>query len=121
MQPTQLDRFVGRYFCGRENEVAYVECSIGDYNLDYNDGPHDHPGPDKPEWEHFVGTYQIDWWGQPLQQMKVHRRNGYLYLDETRMLLELEPGLFFTTDGEAVDFRHPVPIWRNIRLQRMLA
>jgi hypothetical protein len=53
--------------------------------------------------------------------MKVHRRNGYLYLDETRMFLELEPGLFFTTDGEAVDFRHPVPTWRNIRLQRMLA
>jgi hypothetical protein len=50
--------------------------------------------------------------------MTVHRKNGYLYLDDHRLVVELEPGLFFTCEGEAVDFRHPVPTWRNIRLER---
>jgi hypothetical protein len=31
-------------------------------------------------------------------------------------LIEFEPRLFFTADGEAVDFRQTEPTWRNIRL-----
>jgi hypothetical protein len=50
--------------------------------------------------------------------MVVRRRNGYLYLNDTRLIAEHEPGLFFTTDGEAVDFRHDPPTWRSVRMQR---
>jgi hypothetical protein len=39
--------------------------------------------------------------------------------DDYRPVLELEPGLFFTCDGEPVDFNHPEPTWRNIRLERV--
>jgi hypothetical protein len=35
------------------------------------------------------------------------------------LIVELEPGLFFTSDGEAVDFRHSEPTWRNIQLWRV--
>jgi CubicO group peptidase (beta-lactamase class C family) len=110
-----------RYFPGTAEETARLECAIADSSLDYNDGPHDAPGPNKPEWDRYLGNYQLHTWGQPSQTLKVHRKNGYLYLEETRMMLETEPGLFFTTDGEAVDFRHPEPTWRNIRLVKTLA
>jgi hypothetical protein len=32
--------------------------------------------------------------------------------------MEFEPKLFFTADGEALDFRHSEPTWKNIRLLR---
>jgi CubicO group peptidase (beta-lactamase class C family) len=106
------------YFPSHNGETAHFESLLGDTNLDYNDGPNDVPGPDKKEWDAYLGRYAIEMWGKPSQQVKIHRKNGDLYLDAIRLIVELEPGLFFTSDGEAVDFRHPEPIWRNIRLQR---
>jgi CubicO group peptidase (beta-lactamase class C family) len=98
---------------------AHLECWVGESSLDYNDGPLDAPGPDEQAWDRYVGTYRIERWGQPAEEMRVQRKNGYLYLNETRLVAEHEPGLFFTSDGEAVDFRGDVPTWRNIRMQRI--
>jgi len=97
---------------------AHFECSIGENSLDYNDGPNDGPGPAKPEWAEFLGDYRIEQWGRTSDTVTVHRNNGYLYLGHVRLVVELEPGLFFTSDGEAVDFRGPLPTWRNIPLRR---
>ena len=107
-----------RYSAPSALEPAHLECFIGEKSLDYNDGPQDSAGPDEPAWSRFVGTYRIQQWGQPANEMLVHRKNGYLYLDRFRLIAELEPGLFFTADGEAVDFRSDPPTWRNIRLHR---
>lgn len=106
-----------RYFPALQGEPAHLECAIGEDSLDYNDGPEDSAGADSKEWEPFVGGYHIDQWGKPAQQFIVHRKNGYLYLNDWR-LTEFKPNLFFTADGEAVDFRPPEPAWRNIRLLR---
>ena len=57
-------------------------------------------------------------WGKPTDEALVHRKNGYLYLDRVRLIAEVEPGLFFTSDGEAVEFRGDGLTWRNIRLHR---
>ena len=100
-------------------EPAHFECSVGEDSLDYNDGAQDPPGPDSPTWAPFLGQYAVYQWNQPSGSVTIHRKNGYLYLDDIRLFVELEPGLFFTPDGEAVDFRHAVPTWRNIRLQRL--
>jgi hypothetical protein len=113
------DVLISRYFPANDHEVAHFESEVGDYSVDYNDGPHDPFGPNKPAWEAFLGEFQVYQWGQPAGKKTVHRKNGYLYLDDHRLVDELEPGLFFTGDGEAVDFRHPVPTWRNIRLERV--
>jgi CubicO group peptidase (beta-lactamase class C family) len=107
-----------RYFPPHDGEIAHLESVLGDSNLDYNDGPNDPAGPDKKEWHPFVGDYVIDMWGKPSEQVKIHRKNGYLYVDEIRLVVELEPGLFFTSDGEAVDFRQAEPTWENIRMRR---
>ena len=97
-----------RYYPARDGEGAHFECSVGDFSLDYNDGPHDAVGPNDPAWEKFLGVYEISAWGQPDGKKTVHRKNGYLYLDDVRLVVEVESGLFFTSDGEAVDFRRPV-------------
>lgn len=99
-------------------EPAHLECFVGEISLDYNDGPHDPAGPDKPTWAPFEGPYRIYQWGKPADTVTVRRRNGWLYLNDIRLVVELEPGLFFTSDGEAVDFRHAPPTWRNLSLQR---
>jgi hypothetical protein len=108
-----------RYFPAREGAPAHLESVLGDGNMDYNDGPNDVPGPDKKEWDEYVGAYQIDVWGKPAQQVTVSRKNGYLYFEKIRLVAELRPGLFFTSDGEAVDFTHGPPRWRNVRLRRI--
>jgi hypothetical protein len=104
-----------RYFPAIQGEPAHLECAIGENSLDYNDGPDDPAGPNSAAWDAIVGQYHIDLWGIRAQQLLVHRKNGYLYLNDWR-LIEFEPRLFFTADGEAVDFRQTEPTWRNIRL-----
>jgi CubicO group peptidase (beta-lactamase class C family) len=106
------------YDSARTGEAAHLECFVGEISLDYNDGPHDGAGPDKPSWTRFEGEYHIDQWGKPSEQRTVHWKNGWLYLDQIRLIVEFEPGLFFTSDGEAADFRPAVPTWRNLRLRR---
>jgi CubicO group peptidase (beta-lactamase class C family) len=106
-----------RYYPPIQSEPAHLECVIGENSLDYNDGPEEPAGPNSPAWDAIVGQYQIDQWGRRAQQFIVHRKNGYLYLNDWR-LIEFEPKLFFTADGEAVDFRRTEPTWRNIRLRR---
>jgi CubicO group peptidase (beta-lactamase class C family) len=107
-----------RYF--RDGQTpAHLEPLLTDVHLDYNDGPNDPPGPDKGAWEKYVGNYSIDQWGKPLYAIKVRRKNGYLYIDAARMIVEHEPGLFFTSDGESVDFRAAPIRWGNIPLRRV--
>jgi CubicO group peptidase (beta-lactamase class C family) len=111
------DAVTYRYFTASRLEPAHLECSNGEDSLDYNDGAQDAVGPDEPAWAAFLGQYRIYQWGRASQSVTIHRKNGYLYLDHIRLIVELEPGLFFTSDGEAVDFRHGEPTWRNIRLR----
>lgn len=98
---------------------AHLECSEGEAGLDRNDGPGDPAGPDEPGWARHTGRYRIDQWGKPSMEVTVERRRGHLYFDGTRLVAEHEPGLFFTADGEVVDFRPAVPTWRNLLLHRI--
>jgi hypothetical protein len=107
-----------RYSAASALASAHFECSVGENSLDRNEGAHDATGPDKPAWMQYVGTYRIYRWGKPTRSVTIQPKNGYLYLNEIRLITEFEPGLFFTADGEAVDFRRGEPIWKSIRLQR---
>jgi CubicO group peptidase (beta-lactamase class C family) len=113
------DAVLLRYFPPNNGATAHFEPLATDIHMDYNDGPHDPPGKDKPEWAAYVGDYSMDQWGKPLYPIKVHRKNGYLYIDTARLVVEHEQGLFFTSDGEAVDFRSGPPTWGNIRLRKV--
>ncbi len=86
------------------------------YDFQKPDSPIDKPGPDKPEWKAFLGTYRTLKWGRALGSLvNIRIVDGYLTLNGTRCREHL-PGLFFTFDGEALDFRRTVPTFRNIKL-----
>ncbi|HTE39929.1 MAG TPA: serine hydrolase domain-containing protein [Steroidobacteraceae bacterium] len=105
-----------RYFQGRSGAMPHLLSLLGDGHLDYNDGPNDLLGPDRSEWDGFIGDYRTERWGKLEYEIKIYRKNGYLYGNEFRFIIEHKPGLFFTSDGEAVDFRGPIATWRSIPL-----
>ena len=76
------------------------------------------PGPDRPEWNAYLGTYDITLVDRVIDRPTLRRANGWLWFDDERLVAELEPGLFFTLRGEALDLRSEPPTWRNIPLQR---
>jgi CubicO group peptidase (beta-lactamase class C family) len=115
----QADAIQLRYFPERDGAPAHMESLLGDDHFDYNDGPNDTRGPDKTEWQAYLGEYSVYTWGKPAFTMRVSRNNGYLYLNKFRLVSEAEPGLFFTSDGEVVDFRTEIPTWRSLRLHRI--
>jgi hypothetical protein len=47
--------------------------------------------------------------------LSIRVRDGYLYCNNMRCI-EFGPGLFFTFNGEALDFRGTIPTYRNIML-----
>jgi CubicO group peptidase (beta-lactamase class C family) len=78
----------------------------------------DKPGPNKPEWKPYLGVYRTLAWGRMIGSMvNIGVTDGYLILNGIRCREHL-PGLFFTPDGEALDFRGTVATFRNILLIR---
>jgi len=89
--------------------------------------------PYKPAWKKYIGTYQYMMNGWKLEiyarvglafgyqvpelQAEVYEKNGYLEIDGQR-LDEYLPGLFFTDDGECLDFRGLIPTWQNYRIKK---
>jgi CubicO group peptidase (beta-lactamase class C family) len=108
-----------RFDPAQRGETARVEWSDGPSDLDYNDGPHDVAGPNKKEWVKYLGDYQVMRWGKPSGKMTVHTKNGYLYIDNLRLVVELRRGLFFAANGEALDFRDKLPTFGNIPTEKV--
>ncbi len=78
----------------------------------------DQQGPNKPEWKPFLGVFRTLYWGRtPGSLAVVGVVDGYLTYNGVRCHEHL-PGLFFTPDGEALDFRGTVATFRNIPLIR---
>jgi CubicO group peptidase (beta-lactamase class C family) len=67
--------------------------------------PDDEAGPNKREWQEYLGKYTVK---TSDNLVKVVIEHGYLYLSGWQgglRLMEYGPGLFFTADGEAVLFQ----------------
>lgn len=108
-----------RYHEATDMLPAHLGCTNGEDGLDQNDAMEMPAGPNGPHWLPWLGRYRIDQWGKPSMSVVLEQRQGWLYIDGIRLVAEVEPGLLFTSDGEAVDFRGPQPTWRNLRLQRV--
>jgi hypothetical protein len=107
-----------RFYPAKAAEPAHLECSVGEDSLDLNRAPDDPPGPDRAEWNRYLGNYVIDQWGTPSLSVTIQRLNGYLTLNGVRLIAEPNRGLFFTADGEAVDFRGGEATWKSLKLRR---
>jgi len=88
------------------------------YFFDYNDGLHDPPGPDRPEWDSYPGQYHMFYLGTPIGPVTISKKNGYIYCDDDRCSEHLD-GLFFRHDGEVLDFRAENPMLGQRPLHRI--
>ena len=70
-----------------------------------NTAPNQPFGPNRSEWAPYIGTYIGYANGEPFES-NIVLKNGYLYSTRAggTRLVEYAPGLFFTTEGEAVIF-----------------
>lgn len=91
------------------------------------------PTPYREEWSSYTGRYTAIFRGyEPTWYIKVALALGYEHKAITAKVLkkngnltvnnekleEIEPGLFFTASGEALDFRNDIPTWRNVKLKK---
>jgi hypothetical protein len=104
---------------GRPGTIVTLHRKLGTcsyYDFHKPDPSQDKPGPDKSEWQKYLGVYRMLAWGRMKGRIvKVAIGNGYLTLNGTRCH-EYLPGLFFQYNGEALDFRGTIPTYRNIML-----
>jgi CubicO group peptidase (beta-lactamase class C family) len=68
-----------------------------------NDSASDAAGQFRTEWDRYLGAYRARAYGVE-DEKSVTRKNGYLYWNDRLKLMEYRPGLFFTADGESVEF-----------------
>jgi len=86
--------------------------------FDRNGGPGDPPGPGRAEWTPLAGRYRILAHGVPAETVTVQVRNGYLFANNLR-LREMSPGVFTACTGDVLDLSGPVPVFRNISMERI--
>ena len=101
-----------RFIPGASGEPKYIVKVHRGETFDYNDGPEDTTGPNRPEWARYIGQYELLKYGRMVDTARVGLRNGYLYLDSWKLKEHL-PGLFFTAHGEAFDLRGHQVTYRN--------
>jgi hypothetical protein len=104
---------------GQNGSLIHINRLSGScnyYDFHKPEEQNDVPGPNKPEWQEYVGRYITLVWGRMRGGFQTVRiRNGYLTLNGMRCF-EYRPGLFFAFNGEALDFRGTLPTFRNIQL-----
>ncbi len=95
------------------------------------------PEPDnftayKPQWKKYTGTYKYIIGGNKLHnyasialalgypvpelEVKIYERDGFLEVNGRR-LDEYLPGVFFTYDGECLDFSGDTPLWNGLKIE----
>jgi len=97
--------------------VEFAEAGYSGSYFDFNDSDRDPPGDIGDRYDALLGPYEVIQWGQPVFPLSLEKKNGDLYVGGMRMTQHL-PGLFFSSDGEALDLRGPTPTIRNILLHR---
>jgi CubicO group peptidase (beta-lactamase class C family) len=110
--PTEFTAGGGKYtFILDENgrpKGVRIFGSSGVQFWPFNDSSDEEAGPDKKEWQDFVGEYSSKA-DTGTFNVSVTIKNGYLYLDMKDWgwfkLTEYKPGIFFTADGKSVIFQ----------------
>lgn len=116
-----LGNYYYRFVSTHQTPAYIIRVSDG-YNWIYNDGPSDQPGPDKKEWEKYLGEYELIKWGQKQLKLKIFRKNGYLYAGNyfQYKLHEYQPGLFFSSTGVSIEFKGDMCIFGSLEWDKIV-
>jgi CubicO group peptidase (beta-lactamase class C family) len=106
-----------RFHPARGLEAQHFELPIGTH-WDFIDGPSMPPGPVQAEYDDRLGDYQIHSWGKPVFPIRLSRKNGYIYVNDTPAT-PFVPGVLFSGSGENLDLTGPIPTVRSIELTRV--
>lgn len=101
---------------GRPTAIVLVDEGL---IFDRNAGPGDPPGPDRADWEPFIGRYRIFVHGTPVEMLTVERRNGFLFANNLK-LREQSPGVFTACTGDVLDLSGAAPAYRNISMEKIV-
>jgi len=97
---------------GRPLEMQILDA-FGCTQLPLDHSPSDDSGPNRPEWRRYIGMYRVVEDGLYFYAAVVVRR-GYLHvigwMGDAR-LREESQGLFFTADGDSVEFLDAAFLW----------
>ncbi len=120
--PTRFSRGLNlyQYLFDGQGRVREVQ-NHGDNGVSFllpNDSPRDPAGPAKPEWARFLGVYHARVYGQD-NETPVVFKNGHLYWNDRLKLREYRPGLFFTADGDSVQFGEDTVEYANRHFRRV--
>jgi CubicO group peptidase (beta-lactamase class C family) len=114
-------RYVYRFVCDAQGKAVSVVRPYDGTVWTLGTPANEPKGPEKKEWNNYVGSYVRERFGFGERLYNVSVKNGWLHFQgdgQDFRLSEHTPGLFFTPDGEAVDLRGPVLSFRNIRLYK---
>ncbi len=120
--PTRFSRGLNLYefLLDDRGQVREVQ-NHGDNGVSFflpNDSLRDPAGPAKPEWARFLGVYHARAYGQD-DEAPVALKNGHLYWNGRMKLTEYRPGLFFTSDGDSVQFGEDTVEYANRHYRRV--
>lgn len=123
ISPTEFTskRYLYRFACGKDGMPVSVVRPYDGTAWIFSEGDATPRGPDKKEWAMYTGSYVRRRFGVGEKFYNVTIKNGWLHFEGSGQdfrLTEHLPGLFFTPDGEAVDFRGATATYRNIKLYK---
>ncbi len=78
--------------------------------LDYDSGPEDSFGPNRDEWNSYLGMYNSFDYGTTILYASPVVKNGHLFLmssmdNKEYHLIKFDDGIYFTADGQNVKFQ----------------
>jgi len=110
-----------RFFEGVEKQPDNAMSMSTGYVYSKNEGVKT-PGPDKPEWQDYVGKYVRKRWGESIDTIRISIKEGNLYSNEIP-LIEAGKGVFYQVgnyeNSEIFDFREGKASYRNIRIEKI--
>jgi CubicO group peptidase (beta-lactamase class C family) len=119
--PTRFVRGGDLYEFPRDDQGKVREIrNHGDNGVSFlmpNDNPGEPAGPGKKEWERCLGLYHAQAYGLD-DEKPVTLKNGFLYWNDKLKLTEYQPALFFTPDGDSVQFGEDTVEYGNRHYRR---
>ncbi|MHC4477088.1 MAG: serine hydrolase domain-containing protein [Planctomycetota bacterium] len=133
-----IDKLINRKIVEKRFPFDIPPCKLVNKEKGENAG-YQRPHPDdftpyQSAWKKHIGTYRYIWGGWkfrtyanialalgysvPELQVKVYEKSGFLEIDGDRLDEHL-PGLFFTNEGECLDFRGTAKTWKNFKMKKI--